>query len=232
VVVPEAPGVFSALGLLWADLRADFSGTVRRNVAKENAAEIQAALARLEAEAVAWLDREKVPAPRRTLLRSAEMRYPLQNYEINVPLPAGKVDAAWLARARDAFHAAHERLYSYCDREEAVQLVNLRVAAVGRTDRPKPRPLQRGPASAQAALKERRKVHFQASGRFVDAPIYERDRLRAGNRIAGPAVIEQADSTIIVPPSFVAVVDVHGRIVISSVLNKKVSRKKAEWSSA
>jgi N-methylhydantoinase A len=159
------------------------------------------------------------------------MRYPLQNYEINVPLPAGKVDAAWIKRACEAFHAAHERLYSYCDRDEAVQLVNLRVAAVGRTDRPKPRPLAKGGAGAQAALKARRKVHFQSSGRFVDCPIYERDRLLAGNRIAGPAVIEQADSTIVVPPSFSACVDANGRIVIAQGV-KTSSRKKPEWSRA
>jgi len=232
VVVPEAPGVFSALGLLWADLRADFSGTVRRNVSAEHTGELQAALARVEAEAQAWLEREKVPAARRALLRSAEMRYPLQNYEINVPLPAGKVDAAWIKRACEAFHGAHERLYSYCDRDEAVQLVNLRVAAVGRTDRPKPRALERGGASAQAALKARRKVHFQTAGRFVDCPIYERDRLRAGNRIAGPAVIEQADSTIVVPPSFNATVDMHGRIVIAAPVSKKANSKKAEWTRA
>ena len=225
VVVPEAPGVFSALGLLWADLRADFSATVRRNVSAEHAGELQAALARVEAEAQAWLEREKVPAARRALLRSAEMRYPLQNYEINVPLPAGKVDAAWIKRACEAFHAAHERLYSYCDRDEAVQLVNLRVAAVGRTDRPKPRALERGGAAAQGALKARRKVHFQSSGRFVDCPIYERGRLRAGNRIQGPAVIEQADSTIVVPPSFNALIDAHGRIAMT----RRVAVRKKAW---
>jgi N-methylhydantoinase A len=159
------------------------------------------------------------------------MRYPLQNYEINVPLPAGKVDAAWIKRACEAFHVAHERLYSYCDREEAVQLVNLRVAAVGRTDRPKPRALERGGAAAQAALKARRKVHFQTAGRFVDCPIYERDRLRAGNRIPGPAVIEQADSTIVVPPSFSALVDPHGRIVVTHAV-KSSAKKKLEWTRA
>jgi N-methylhydantoinase A len=231
VIVPEAPGVFSALGLLWADLRADFSGTVRRNVNREHAEYIQGALGRVEREAQAWLDREKVPADRRALIRSAEMRYPLQNYEINVPLPAGRVDAGWIARATEAFHVAHERLYSYCDREEQVQLVNVRVAAVGRTDRPKPRLLEKGGASAQAALKGRRKVHFQEAGRFVDCPVYERDRLRAGNRVQGPAVIEQADSTIVVPPSFGATVDAHGRIVLGLKVKRSASRK-AEWAKA
>jgi N-methylhydantoinase A len=232
VVVPEAPGVFSALGLLWADLRADFSGTVRRNVVAQHARELQAALGRVEAEAEAWLDREKVPAARRSLVRSAEMRYPLQNYEINVPLPSGKVDAAWIKRTCDAFHAAHERLYSYCDREEAVQLVNLRVAAVGRTDRPQPHAIERGTASAAAAQKGRRQVHFQETGAFVDCPLYERERLKAGNRIKGPAVIEQADSTLVVPPSFQAVVDAHGRIVVTLAVKPKASQRRAEWTRA
>jgi N-methylhydantoinase A len=229
VVVPEAPGVFSALGLLWADLRADFSGTVRRNVTAAHSAELQSALERLEAEAGAWLEREKVPAARRALLRSAEMRYPLQNYEINVPLPAGKVDAAWLRRACEAFHSAHERLYSYCDRDEAVQLVNLRVAAVGRTDRPKPRALGKGSTSPAAAQKAKRKVHFQSLGRFVECPVYERERLRAGNRITGPAMIEQADSTVVVPPGFAALVDAHGRIAMTQSVSV---RRKAQWTRA
>jgi N-methylhydantoinase A/oxoprolinase/acetone carboxylase beta subunit len=72
-------------------------------------------------------------------------------------------------------------------------------------------------------------VHFQASGRFVDCPIYERDRLRAGNRIQGPAVIEQADSTIVVPPSFNAVVDAHGRIGMTHPVSVK---KKDDWTRA
>ena len=110
-----------------------------------------------------------------------------------------------------------------------MQLVNIRVAAVGRTDRPKPRLLERGGASAQSAVKGRRKVHFQQAGKFVDCPVYERDRLRAGNRIAGPAVIEQADSTIVVPPSFSATVDAHGRIAMT---HRVSVRKKAEWTPA
>jgi len=233
VVVPEAPGLFSALGLLWADLRADFSGTVRRNVTLENAAELQAALERGEREAQAWLEREKVPAARRSLVRSAEMRYPLQNYEINVPLPAGSVDAAWMRRACEAFHAAHERLYSYCDRDAPVQLVNMRIAAIGRTDRPRARALARRGPSPAAALKASRQVHFQETGDFAACPVFERERLRPGNLVRGPAVIEQADSTILVPPSFQAEVDVHGRIAMTSVaLSRRSFLKKPEWQRA
>jgi N-methylhydantoinase A len=215
VIIPEAPGVFSALGLLWADLRADFSATARKSLNAENAAALQAMLDHLNQEAAQWLAKEKVPADRRMLVRSADMRYPLQNYEINVTLPGGPINASWLKRAADAFHAVHQRLYSYCDRGEQVQLVNLRVAAIGQTDHVKPRLIERGPASAKAAQKGERKVRFQESSLVQVCPIYERDRLLAGNQVAGPAVIEQADSTILVPPSFSALVDPHGRLIMT-----------------
>ena len=214
IVVPEAPGLFSALGLLWADLRADFSGTARRAVTPANVSELQALLDRLESEATAWLDRERVPGERRRLLRSADMRYPLQNYEINLRLPDGAVDADWLARTTEAFHAAHERLYSYRDPDAPAQLVNLRIAAVGRTERPQPAAAPLAAASPAEALKASRPVHFQGAADYVCCPIYDRDRLRPGNRIRGPAVVEQADSTILVPPGFTASVDPHARLVL------------------
>jgi N-methylhydantoinase A/oxoprolinase/acetone carboxylase beta subunit len=143
------------------------------------------------------------------------MRYPLQNYEINVTLPSGPIDSGWLKRAADAFHSAHQRLYSYCDRGEQVQIVNLRVAAIGQTEHAKPRLIERGSANPKTAQKSERQVRFQESALVMSCPIYERDRLLAGNVVNGPAVIEQADSTTLVPPSFNAQVDPHGRLILT-----------------
>lgn len=224
VVIPEAPGVFSALGLLWADLRADFSATARRNLEQVNTSSFESLLGRLETDADAWLARERVPAAKRALLRSADMRYPLQNYEINVPLPAGKVTAAWMQRAVEAFHTAHQRLYSHCDRDSPVQIVNLRVSAVGYTDRIRLRKIASGPANPKQAQKGERRVHFQESRSYLPTPLYERDLLVAGNRIAGPAVIEQADATTVVPPSFEAKVDGHGRLIMTRGAAKRTAR--------
>jgi N-methylhydantoinase A len=214
------------LGLLWADLRADFSTTARKNLNSENITDLQTMLDRLEKDGAQWLGKEKVPVGRRVLMRSADMRYPLQNYEINVTLPMGPINASWLKRACDAFHAAHQRLYSYCDRGEQVQLVNLRVAAIGQTEHTKPRLLERGPANPKAAQKSERKVRFQESNDVQTSPIYERDRLLAGNEVTGPAVIEQADSTTLVPPSFKALVDPHGRLIMTqkAVAESRISR--------
>ena len=131
-----------------------------------------------------------------------------------------------LAEGRKHFHAAHQRLYSYCDRGEQVQLVNLRVAAIGQTEHTKPRLLERGPANPKAAQKSERKVRFQESNDVQTSPIYERDRLLAGNEVTGPAVIEQADSTTLVPPSFKALVDPHGRLIMTqkAVAKSRISR--------
>ena len=226
VIVPEAPGLFSALGLLWADRRADFGATARRLVDNANRAAIAQQLAMLESQASAWLDREAVPPGRRRLVRSADMRYPLQNYEINVTLPAGPLNVAWLRRACDSFHAAHERLYSYCDRAEQVQLVNLRVTAIGLTRRAQTRSAKIGAASPRHALKNERNVYFLETGSVAHCPIYERDLLLAGNRIPGPAVVEQADSTIVIPPSFAAQVDGRARLIITRTAAKRAARRR------
>jgi N-methylhydantoinase A len=143
------------------------------------------------------------------------MRYPMQNYEITVPLPPGTVTPAWIAGAVEAFHAAHERLYSYRDSAAPVQLINLRIAAIGLNPRPHATPGEESGPDPAAARKPDRPVHFQETGHFVTCPIFERERLLPGNRILGPAVVEQADATTMIPPGFVAVTDGYGRLVMS-----------------
>src|SRR5262249_1805431 len=118
------------------------------------------------------------------------------------------------ARATQAFHTAHQRLYSHCDPHSAVQIVNLRVSAIGRTDHVPVPKITRGTADARRAQKGERQVHFQESGRYLVARIYDRERLAANNRIRGPAMIEQADSTIVVPPSCEIEIDAHGRLLM------------------
>jgi N-methylhydantoinase A len=154
------------------------------------------------------------------------MRYPLQNYEINVALPGGKVGKSWITRATDAFHEAHDRLYSYADRGEAVQLVNLRVAAIGLTHHARPDPIPNGGASPRKAAKAGRQVYFPSVGSYVDCPIYERAKLLADNAVKGPAIVEQADSTLVVPPGWTATTESQGRILMTETGGRKAKAKK------
>ena len=126
--------------------------------------------------------------------------------------------------ARRAFHDAHLRRYSYSDEAERVQAVNLRVSAIGLTDRIRPKKIASGSRSPKAAFKSERKVHFQETGNFIECPIYERERLKSGNRVPGPAVIEQPDSTVLIPPSFRVEVDSLGRLVMTRKKTGKTKR--------
>ena len=147
------------------------------------------------------------------LLRLADVRYQGQGYELEVPVAAGEVAAAQLAGVVERFHQAHQKQYGYANRENAVQLVNLRVTALARVPQPQraPEPLD-GESNPARALKGQRDVWF--TDRFVPTAIYDRTQLRAGDTLDGPAVVEQLDSTTVVWPGARARVDAWRNLVL------------------
>ena len=204
VIIPPAPGAFSALGLVATDLRRDFARTLYAALDTLAPARLAEALVAMEAEGVAMLDAAGVPPERRQLLRQADCRYRRQAYELTVPLPPGPVDAASLAALAEAFHARHEQTYGHANRAEPVQLVNLRLSAVGKLP-----PLAIAqPMRAAAARQGRRRVVF--GGAASEAAILWREGLLPGATVPGPAVIEALDSTTVIPPGWTARVADHG----------------------
>ncbi len=203
VLVPPAPGVLCADGLLAADLKADFSRTLPRAGAidLERARAIYGELGR---QADAWLAGEQVAAADREQTRIALLRYHGQGSELSVPW----VDDA--AGVEAAFNEAHRTLYGFA-LESAIELVTLRVEATGRMPAP-PRPLlSTGSGATSAATLP---VHFAGGTR--DVPLYERATLGAGDRIAGPAIISQLDATTLVLPGWQAEVHPSGAILLSN----------------
>ena len=195
VLVPPAPGILCADGLLAADLRASFSRTVP-------GVEAEAAFVALEAEAAGWLAREAVePADRRTA-RVALMCYAGQGGELAVPW-AGDVGATEVA-----FAEAHDRLYGF-RLDSAVRLVTVRVEARGVLPPPVRVPVADGVGARSVGETV---VHF-ASG-SVSTPLYDRGGLGAGDRIVGPAIVTQLDTTTLVPPGWTVVVDGSGALVL------------------
>ncbi|MCH7739331.1 MAG: hydantoinase/oxoprolinase family protein, partial [Chloroflexi bacterium] len=163
------------------------------------------------------LDREGVPASDMTFERHADVRYVGQSYELSVSLPPGRLgrlDAAALADLSDAFHVEHERAYGHKALEEPVELVNLRVTALGDIARPSLREVGAG-SGAGGAVKETRKVYFAESGGLIDCRVYDRYRLGEGDSIAGPAIVEEVDSTTVIHPGTSASVDRFGNLLIS-----------------
>ena len=210
ILIPPAPGVLSALGLLVSNLRAEFARTCMQRAGHYDMAQLAAVFDELTEEAVAWLDSEQVPADSRVLMKQASLRYKDQGFELDVPW-SGKVDDAALAGLLHSFHDAHERIYSFALRETPVEIVTLRVDAIGMLPSVTMQALvERGPASDAIVSKQR--IAF--AGGAVDVPVYDRTKLGAGSRIRGPAVITQLDSTSLLLPGQVAEVHKFGSLIV------------------
>jgi N-methylhydantoinase A len=175
--------------------------------------------AALDAQAAAWFDEEGIAPGARRLSRTVDMRYAGQNYELSVPLPGGDgggFGPATLAALAEGFAAAHRQMYGFAAEEEPVQLVTFRVEASGLVRKAEFRARPLGGADPAAALDGRREVWLPEAGGLVAVPVYDRERLEPGNRIAGPAIVEQMDSTTIVLPGMAARVDAHDNLILES----------------
>ncbi len=212
ILCPPIPGAFSALGLVGSDLKRDYVRTVYVTTADADPAVLEAAFAALEKEGAAMLARANVPAARRQFQRSLDARYARQSYELAVPVPAGALGAARITQIAETFHDLHRRTYGHDNRSEPVQLVNVRVTAIGSIPQ---LCVRDAPAAAGSdAIKARRPLWFRASGE-VDAVVLDRARMPAGLTAKGPAVIESLESTILVPPGWQARMDADGFVMLT-----------------
>jgi N-methylhydantoinase A len=215
ILVPPGPGILCALGLLVEDLRADAVRTWVRRLDADSLGPMDRVFTELEADATQWLDRERVPAERRQLSRWLDLRYEGQNYELLVPVPKEAWRQHSIEALRRRFLQAHEETYGFAAEDEPIQVVNLRLIARGIPDPPEIPWQKPGGPDASSAMIDRRPVEFFEAGGNVDCPVYDRMRLAAGNRLRGPAIIEQFDSTTLLDPGQEARVDELGMLVIT-----------------
>jgi N-methylhydantoinase A len=214
VLVPPDPGNLSAFGLLTVDVRNDY---VRTHVAREDRldhAAVQRVLDELQGDADAALAREGFAPETRRFARTADLRYYGQAFEVRVDLPAGPVDAEMVTAVAEAFHTEHRQLYGYDfadDSRQQVEWVNLRVTGIGPIRRPDVRRIAAGTGAATARTGTRRAWFTDE----VDAVLYDRTKLGAGDVVVGPAVIEEFGSTVPVHPGFRAEVDDYGNLRLS-----------------
>jgi N-methylhydantoinase A len=205
VVIPPAAGTFCALGAAAADLRRDFVRSIRRSVDDKTAALMLDVMKELEEEGSAWLDREGETSQTRRFERGADMRYAGQAYELRVKLDENCRDAASIA---EAFHLEHERIYGFRDTDTDVELGTVRLAVVGVTGNISQLEIAAG--SGTPACKGERPIF--RSGKWVSAGVYDRRTLGAGDQIAGPAIIEQDDTTTVLLPGWSARADALGNL--------------------
>jgi N-methylhydantoinase A len=216
ILVPRSPGILCAMGLLLTDLRADFATTRLLPLETGVLPEIESAFVALNREAEVWFVHEGIAADARRLLRTVDMRYMGQNYELPVPLPDGPVTSKTLDALAKGFEEAHQRMYGFLAENEPVQLVTFRLEATGLVSKAtlKAHPPE-GP-DAGHAIRERREVWLAESRDFVSCPVYAREDLKVGNRFAGPAIVEQMDATTVVLPGMTARVDAYLNLILEA----------------
>lgn len=217
VLIPAHPGIIAATGLLATDQKYEYVATARYTLPNVDTASLQARYDELGELAAAQLRADNIPADRQSLTKLADCRYEGQGYEVRFEVPEGEYTEAWLDAMTEAFHQAHEEEYGHRFATGRVEIVNIRVLGVGAMDELPAPHMEPSTEPLSAAVQETQDVIFDDGGKPVSypTPFYDRQRLGAGQVIEGPAVIEQYDATVVVPPAFMATIDDHGNIVIT-----------------
>jgi N-methylhydantoinase A len=211
VVVPPHPGLFSASGLVAADLRIDDAQTVLRTFDPARLRDLVAWYREASSRAKRQLVEDGVPARSIRVIGTVDCRYLGQGFEL--PVLVGAMSVPEVGRIGETFHDLHERTYGHANRGEPVELVTLRLSAFGTVASPVTSQVPRGgPRPPTAATAGMRTVLLPGSRRPQRVPVLHRDALRARNRIEGPAIVEEMDATTMVLPGQTARVDVFGNL--------------------
>lgn len=214
IVIPPTPGVLSTHGLLSTDLKNDYVQTCYQEGPQYDLERVAAVYRDLETQALEWLRSEQVPEGAQRLMRSADLRYAHQSFELTCALPNGELTPASIQHLVEAFHREHRRLYTYDLPNAPVELVNLRVTALGLLPKLTAPEASSSGSDLHQALAGARRVYFERLGGFADTPCYTRQRLGSGMTFAGPAIVDQDDTTTVIHPNFGARVDAVGNLIV------------------
>ncbi|WP_457641897.1 hydantoinase/oxoprolinase family protein [Persephonella sp.] len=204
VIIPRNPGILSAIGMIMSDVIKDYSLTVMINYSPEIISHIKNLLETLEKNGYSDLKNEGFKEENIYIERYLDMRYKGQSYELVVPFSENFVKY---------FHQLHEKYYGYKNESRDVEIVNIRVRAVGNTEKPVFEKIKEGEEKLpEGAILDVRDVYF--NGKFVKIQIIDRDRLLAGNIINSPAIVVEYSSTIVIPEFTTGKVDSYGNIIL------------------
>ncbi|WP_030482986.1 hydantoinase/oxoprolinase family protein [Nocardioides aequoreus] len=216
VLVPPDPGNVSAFGLLTVDVKNDYVQTHVSLAESLEPGDVAAVYDDLATQAAGALAKEGFAPEQHHFVRTADLRYFGQAFEVRVAVPEGDVDRALLDEVARRFHAEHRGLYGYDFADDAgqqVEWVNLRVSGVGPIQRPEIRKHASGDGSV--VPRGEREVCFDAAEGWSSTPLYWRADLAPGAVVDGPAVIEEFGSTVPLHPGFTARVDDHLNIIVT-----------------
>jgi N-methylhydantoinase A len=223
VCMPRNPGVSSAYGLLVTDFKNDYARTFLQRPPHYDFDAMQAVYLELETEGLTWLEAERVPTAQQALKRSADLRYAHQGFEITVDFEGKEVTPQSMQALFQNFHQQHKQLYGFT-LDQSIEIVTLRVAALGQLSRIPSAPAVREAGSPAQALVGNRPVYFEEAGGFVDCPRYRREQLALDTTIVGPAILEQTDSTLVISPGWWGRVEASGNFILRPIAKHGMDR--------
>ena len=211
VLAPREPGTLCARGILLSDISSDYVRSHFADAGQESWLGMLGLFDEMTREADAWLVREGVPPARRCFKRIIDARYVGQNFEVKVDGDGLGPDD--LATVAERFHEAHAREYGYALRDRALELVTCRLQAIGEVPKAPQARVEGGPSLAAAEI-GRRRMYVDGTHGWMDAVVYQRERLPVGTAFAGPAVVNEMSSTTLIFPGQVARIDAWGNLIV------------------
>ncbi len=215
-IVPRQSSIFCAAGMLMSDLKHDFVRTFVSPLDEADWARLEEIVGAMRRDGEALLAAERIPEDRRACHVKFDCRYLKQYHEVSFVVPEDAFARRDVAAIKAAFHAEHNRLYGYSleDGGVPVEIINVRVQAVGTVDKPTfPVQPEAGP-DASAAVKGERRLYVPERNAFATVPVYDGHALKHGNRVEGPAMIEQVTTAIFVSDSHACRIDAHGAFIL------------------
>jgi N-methylhydantoinase A len=212
IIIPQNPGLFSTMGLLYTDVKHTFVKSIRMQLTEIDFTELAKYMQELEAKGNNLLAEEGFDKKTINHQRLIDARYGSQGFELLIPITEIDLTKKDVIRKIEAlFHDKHQTIYGYIMEDEPIEIVNIRVNSLGLIEKTSFKKQPKGkPKPTDESIMELREVIFDGTNNFVESPIYNRSLLQSSNEIKGPAIIEQYDTTTIVPPNWIAIIDGYG----------------------
>jgi N-methylhydantoinase A len=216
IIVPRESSIFCAAGMLMSDLKHSFVKTYATPLREADPGRFCRLFEEMRRAGERLLAAEGFEPGRARLVHSLDLRYVNQYHEVEVEIPAGAVEACDFDAMAKLFHPVHNALFGYSLEDEGapVELINMRLATIGITDKPRFQPMEPAGDDPAGAFKRMRRAWLPRRGEFAEVPVYDGFELACGNRIAGPAIIEQVNTTTFVTPEFRVLVDRFGNYTV------------------
>ncbi|NIM89403.1 MAG: hydantoinase/oxoprolinase family protein [Candidatus Aminicenantes bacterium] len=212
MIIPKESSIFCAAGMLMSDLKHNFVRTYSARLDDLDLKKLLSLFTEMEEEAFKLLKSEHIPEDSIEHIYSLDMRYVKQYHEVNVEMAKEELEKGDVGLIASKFHPEHNRLYGYSLEEEGtpLELINLRLLSIGQTKKPQFREEKYAQEDPSKALKKKRQAYLPLKRTFEQVPVYDGHKLRHGNRVEGPAIIEQVNTTTFVTPEYSVLCDKYG----------------------